>query len=155
VLAAELSFAFFADPDQFGMALGIGVPFKIEIGDQWAFFGGRNLIRVKLSGLAVDPADPVYNLGQLALIARGAGVDDGSLNFNLGIAFQAQTNVAVFGTFGVGFPDFSTHEQPYSSFVGVSYTAAHRWDLGARIGFDELDHLSDSFVAAVFVAVRI
>jgi hypothetical protein len=154
-LAAELSFAFFADPDLFGMSLAIGVPFKIEIGDQWAFFGGRNLIRVKLHGLDVDPADPAYNLAQSGLIQRGVSPDDGRVQLDVGVVFQPQTNVAVFGTFGVGWPDFSTHDQPFSTFVGAVYTAAHRFDLGARIGFDMLDHLSDSFAASVFVAVRL
>ena len=155
LLAAELSFAFFADPDQFGMALAIGLPFKIEIGDRWAFFGGRNLVRIKLRGLPVDPADPAYNLDQVARIQRGVPTHDGRVQLDVGVAFQPQPNVAVFGTFGVGWPDFSTDQQPYSLFVGAVYTAAHRWDLGARLGFDMLDHLSDTFVASVFAAVRI
>jgi hypothetical protein len=154
LLAAEISFAFFADPDQFGMALAIGVPFKIEIGDRWAFFGGRNLVRVKLDGLPVDPADPAYNLDQVARIARGVPTHDGRVQLDVGVAFQPEAKVAVFGTFGVGWPDFSTDQQPYSLFVGAAYTAAHRFDLGARIGFDMLDHLSDSFRASVFAAAR-
>jgi hypothetical protein len=63
--------------------------------------------------------------------------------------------VALFGTFGVGWPDFGTDQQPYSLFYGASYTAARRWDFGARIGFYRLDQLEESFSAAVFAAVRI
>jgi len=154
-LSAEISFAFLADPDLFGMSIAVGLPFKIEIGDRWAFFGGRNLVRFKVHGLAVDPTDPQFTFDQVALLDKGSSDSDGRVQIDVGVAYQPLSNVAVFGTFGVGWPDFSTNQQPYSLFAGASYTAARRWDFGGRIGFYRLDHLSDSFSVALFAAVRI
>src|SRR5262249_10772641 len=154
-LSATLSFAFLAEPDHFGISVALGVPFKIEIGDKWAIFGGNDLLRVKLKEVPVDPTDPEYNFAQLALLEKGSPSHDGRLELNLGVAYQPAANVALFGTFGVGWPDFGTNQQPYSIFAGASYTAAKRWDFGARLGFYRLDQLEESFSAAVFGAVRI
>jgi hypothetical protein len=155
ILAAELSFAFLAEPDQFGMAIGIGLPFKLELGDRWALFAGKNLVRFKVRGLPVDPADPEANQAELDLIGRGSPTTDGIIKLDLGAAFQARPEVAVFGTFGVAWPDFSTDRQPFSLFFGASYTAARRWDFGGRIGFHDLAHTGESFGLALFAAVRI
>lgn len=154
-LAASISFAFLAEPDEFGMSVAFGVPFKLEIGDRWAFFGGNDLVRVKLKGVPVDPTDPEYNFAQLGLLAHGSPAADGRVQVNFGVAFQPLPNLALFGTFGVGWPDFGTDQQPYSLFFGTSYTVGKRWDFGARLGFLRLDQLDDSFSAAVFAAVRI
>src|SRR5262249_47595481 len=154
-LSASLSFAFLAEPDQFGMSFAVGAPFKLEIGDHWAIFGGNDFIRVKLKGVPVDPSDPEYNFAQLALLDHGSSSADGRLQLTVGVDSQPLPNLALFGTFGIGWPDFGTDQQPYSLFYGLSYTAAKRWDVGARLGFLRLDHLEDSFSAAVFAAVRI
>jgi hypothetical protein len=155
LVGAEVGLAFLADPDFFGVALEVGVPFKLEIADKWAFFTGRNLLRVKLKGLPVDPADPTGNLAQAALHGAGAGTSAGRLQIDLGVLYQAAPELAVFGTFGVGWLDFSTMDQPFSLFAGVSYTVERTIDLGARVGWYRLDEPAASFSLGVFAAARL
>lgn len=154
-LAAQLRLAFYADPDIFGLALVLGAPFKLTLADRWAIFGAADLVTIKLTGLAVYPADPARNLAAVALDARGGTTPAGSIDLNLGVAFQAKPNLAVWGTVGLGWPDFDTNDQPFALFAGLTYTPRRFWDIGARIGFLSLDDPATSFSIGAFAAVRL
>ena len=68
---------------------------------------------------------------------------------------QAKDNLALWGTVGLGWPDFDTDDQPFSIFFGLTYSPRRFWDVGARIGFYELDEMAASFSLGVFTALRI
>jgi hypothetical protein len=154
-LAAQLRLAFYADPDVFGLGLILGVPFKITIGREWAVFGGADLVSVKLKEFAVDPADPASNLRDVDNVGRGVDTDSGSVDFTGGVAYQAKPNLAVWGTIGVGWPNFDTNDQPFALFTGLTFSPRRFWDIGARVGFLALDEPAESFSVGVFAALRI
>jgi hypothetical protein len=155
LLAAELRLAFLVDPDNFGVGVILGLPFKWQIAERWALFAGQDLVHIKIKALPVDPADPASTLGELDNIARGVQTSHGRLDVNLGAAFQPKPNVVVYSTFGFGWPDFSTTDQPWSLFAGATYTAKRTVDLGARLGFYRLDRAADTFSIGLYGAVRL
>lgn len=154
LVAAQLRLAFLADSDRFGMALVLGAPFKIELGSRWAIFGGQDLVRIRLTGLPVDPTNPAETEAQLAIAARQGQTSRGSVNLNVGVLFQAQPDLALHATFGTSWLDFSGDDQPFSLFAGVTYTFLHMCDIGGRIGFYRLDEPADSFSLAAYIAAR-
>lgn len=153
-LAAQVRLAFYADPDLFGLGLVLGVPFKLTFAERWQIFGGADLVTIKLKGLAVYPSDPARNLGAAALDARGGVTPSGSVDVTLGVAFQVQQALAVWGTVGYGWPDFDTKDQPFGLFAGLTYSPRRFWDLGARLGFLALDEPAASFSIGAFAALR-
>jgi hypothetical protein len=155
LLSCQARLAFLADSDNFGVGLILGVPLKLELGDRWALFGGQDLVHIKLKALPVDPADPAGNLAQLAAITRGVPTSRGSIDVHVGAAFQATPVLALYGIFGVAWPDFSGDQQPWSLFAGLTYTADRVWDIGARVGFYKLDQPSESFSVGATAALRI
>jgi hypothetical protein len=154
LLAAQARLAFLFDSDHFGMGLILGVPVKLELGDRWALFGGQDLLHIKLKALPVDAADVAGNVAQLAALGRGVEGSRGSIDVKVGAAFQAEADIALYSIFGVAFPDFSNNEQPWSLFLGATYSSGRTFDLGARIGFEMLDKPKDSFSIAGYAAVR-
>jgi hypothetical protein len=155
MLAAQVRLAFYADPDVFGLGLILGVPFRINLGERWAIFGGADLVSIKLNNFAVNPGDPAANLAHVALVGRQGTAPSGSIDLTAGVAYQAQQNLALWGTVGLGWPDFDTNDQPFALFGGLTYTPSRDWDVGARLGFLALDELAESFSVAVFAALRL
>jgi hypothetical protein len=153
-LAAQARVAFFIDPDLLAVGLILGLPFKIALQDRWAIVGGADLVRLKLKGFAVDPADAGANAAMLAEIDRGVEASEGGASFVAGVQYQARQNLAVYGTFGVGWPDFDTSDQPFSLFFGTTVSPKRWLDLGARAGFASLDDPGASFQLAVYAAAR-
>lgn len=153
-LAAELRLAFLADPDLFGMGIILGLPFKITLAGRWKIYGGADLVRIRIKELAVDPANPAANL---AVINRAVGSDSpvGGASLVLGLAYQARPDTALYGTFGVEWPDFDTDDQPFSLWLGATYTPARAVDVGARVGFYRLDDGFDAFGATIYAALRL
>lgn len=154
-LAAEARLGFHVDSDLFAMSVILGLPFKIAIQDRWAIVGGADLVRIKVKGFAVDPADPGGNAAAVAESGRGVESSKGSVNLLAGVVFQAQKNLALQGLFGIGWPDFDTEDQPFSLYAGLTYSPKNMFDLGARAGFASLDDAGASFVFTAFAAVRL
>jgi hypothetical protein len=154
-LAAQARLAFHVHTDHFAMGLILGLPFKITIGDRWALVCGADLVRLKLTGFAVDPADPAANVLAVADAERGVASSAGGASFVAGAVYQARPNVALHGTFGVGWPDFDTDDQPFSLFAGVTVSPRRTIDLGARVGFASLDDPGASFAATLSAALRL
>ncbi len=153
-LAAQVRLAFYTDPDLFGLGLTLGLPFKIVLGDRWMIFGGADLVSIKLKSLAVYPADPGRNEAQAADVQRGVVAPSGSIDFTGGVAYQVQPALAVWGTVGLGWPDFDTNDQPFALFAGATYSPRRFWDVGGRIGFLALDEPAQSFSLGIFTALR-
>jgi hypothetical protein len=154
-LAAEVRLAFYADPDLFGMGVILGLPYKIRLGgDRFMIYGGVDLVRIRIKELAVDPANPAANL---AIINRppSSSAPVGGASLVTGVAFQARRDTAIYGTFGIDWPDFDADDQPVSLFVGATFSPSARFDLGARVGFHRLDDVGDWFGAAVYAALRL
>jgi len=153
--AVRIRLAFYADPDIFGFGLVLGAPFRWRILPRFAVFAGQDLLYIKLAKIAVDPADPARNLGEVANLARQVPTADGRINFAFGGIFQATDTTAVYGTFAIGWDDFSFTDQPYSLYVGVTHTPQKQVDLGLRTGFRRLDHAGDTFTVEVTAALRL
>ncbi len=153
--AVRVRLAFYADPDVFGFGLVLGAPFRWRILPRFALFVGQDLLYIKLAKIAVDPADPARNLGEVANIARQVPTAAGRLNLAFGGIFQATDRTAVYASFAVGWEDFSFTDQPYSLYVGVTHTPQQQVDLGLRTGFRRLEHAGQTFTVEVTAALRL
>ena len=153
-LAVQARFAFYIDPDVFGIGLILGLPYKIEIGDTWAIFGGADLVRLRLKEFAVYPEDPAANLFNVSEIARGVEPGIGSARLTTGVLFQARADIALDATFALE-RNFETDDQIYALFAGVTFSPSRMVDLGAHLGFRSLDRTAETFTAALRAALRI
>ena len=152
-LAAQARVALFVDPEVFAVGLILGLPYKIELGDRWALFGGADLVRLRLKEFAVDPADPAATSAAVAFIERGGEPGIGSGRLLTGLLFQAQPNLALDGQFGIQ-RDFEDDRQSYSLFAGVTFSPSRTVDLGGRLGLGSLDDAA-TFAVALHCALRI
>ena len=55
----------------------------------------------------------------------------------------------------VEWPDFDTDDQPFSLWLGATYTPVRAVDVGARVGFYRLDDGFDAFGATITAALRL
>jgi hypothetical protein len=152
-LAVQARLAFYIDPDVFGIGLILGLPYKIELGDEWAIFGGADLERLRLKEFAVYPEDPAANLFNVSEIGRGVEPGIGSGRLTTGVMFQARPDTAIDGSFGVE-RNFESDDQDYSLFAGVTYSPSPAMDLAVHLGFRSLDSPEESFTAALRGALR-
>jgi hypothetical protein len=153
-LAVQARVAFFIDPEVFGVGLILGLPYKIEIGDRWAIFGGADLVRLRLKEFAVDPADPAASSFYVGEIARGVEPGIGSGRLLTGAMFQARPDLALDATFAIA-RDFDTDVQTYGLSAGATFSPTRTIDLGARVGAGSLDDAAETFAVAVHAALRI
>jgi hypothetical protein len=154
-LAASLKVPVYLSGDNFGLGLILGAPFRVELFDRFAVFGGTDLVHIKITGMAVDAADPAFIAGELALKARGAVTSAGSVNATVGALYQVRPQAALFASFGIAWLDFSANDQPVSLFAGGTYSPQRTIDIGGRVGFASLAHAGQSFTLAVTVALRL
>jgi hypothetical protein len=154
-LAAAASLAFYADPDAFGFGINLGVPFRVNLGERWAIFGGHDLLRLQIVKMPVDPAFPAYNLGIAAASELGVEEPAGDLTINVGGMVQIQPNINAYLQFTTAYLDFEDQDQPFSLFGGLTLSRNNRFDLGGRIGFYRLDDAGETFSVSVYGAYRL
>lgn len=153
-LAVLMSLPFYVDPDAFALGVNLSVPFRVNLGSRWALYGGQDLLQLRIVKFPVDPANPGYNLGQVAMSAGGATPDRGNLSLNFGGMHQFKPNLAVYATMGVHYIDFEDTGAPVSFFGGATWSKHNRFDIGGRVGFFDLD-TGDSFSLSVYGAYRL
>jgi hypothetical protein len=151
-LGVTLSVPFYADP--FAASLTIGAPFRINMSDKLALFGGGDLVEIALNKWPVRTWDPEFNLYQAALDSPGmTSFSRGAVNLQFGALVQLEKNIALSAWTRIHFEDFGDGDPPVPLFLGLAWS---KWniDLGARIGFARLDE-GESFGLGVFAAYRL
>jgi hypothetical protein len=151
-LAVSVSLPFYADP--FASSLVLGAPFRINVNDKLAFFGGQDLIEVAFNKWPVRPGDPEFNLDEVQRDAPGkTPFSRGAVNIQFGAQVQLKKNLALSGWTRLHFEDFNGDDLPKPLYLGIMWS---KWniDLGARMGFARMDE-SDSFGIGLSAAYRL
>lgn len=154
--AVRGSLAFYVDPDNFGMGINLGAPFRFTIGDRWAIFGLHDLLQIGIVKMPVDVANPGYN--EAIVVSTGAGLSEepvGNLAINAGAMYQLQPNVVLYGTMGLYYPDFEQSAQTFPMFLGGTWSKDAKLDVGGRLGFTDPDQGFDAFALSVYAAYRL
>ncbi len=153
-VAIQASLAFQVS-DPFAMALGLGAPFRLRLGDKIRIVGGHDLLRFKIAKFPVDPANPAANAAASAGLAVNIDPAEVNLAINLAAQYQHKPNLMFFFTFDNFFPDLTVDDHPVSTFLGVTWSKSNRFDVGARVGAYRLDEVGDSLGATVSLALRL
>jgi hypothetical protein len=151
-LAVAVSLPFYADP--FASSIVLGVPFRVNVNDKLALFGGQDLIEVAFNKWPVRTWDPEFNLDQALRDQPGkVSFSTGAVNVQFGALVQLKKNLAIAGWTRLHFEDFSGGDSPVSLYGGITWS---KWniDLGGRLGFARLDE-GGSFGVGLSAAYRL
>jgi hypothetical protein len=138
-LAAEVKLPMYFGSD-FGMGVSVGLPFLLPATKGLVFFGGQDLLVVKLMGFIPSAEQPSLNAAELIRInVNGLKARAADLNVNLGVAYQAKPNLVLVGEMGYHLPDMDTNDTAISAYGTVMWSRDRALDAGLRIGLDSLD----------------
>ncbi len=151
-IAAQLEIPFLLDP--FSLGLTIGAPMKFRFGQRLAFTLGQDLLNFKIKRFVPIVGDPLANQALADQDAVNTELDDGELRLLGGVIYQYSPELALFGEIGILAQDFGLTDAGVPLLVTVTYSSTYQLDLGARIGFRNLDNASENFGATLLVAYR-
>lgn len=152
-LVAQAKIPVFVDP--FSLGVTVGAPMKFRFGDKLAFILGQDLISVKLVRFVAAVEDPLFNDGQVAADDVNTTLDAGELRFLGGVIYQYSPELAITAESGILAKDFSNTDAGVPLLATLTYASSSKLDLGARVGFRNLDDATGTFGATILVAVRL
>jgi hypothetical protein len=154
-VAVQVSIPVLLDPLAAGLTIGAPMKFRF---DGWALTFGRDLLNFKLrrfmpvveNALATDALAELHRVGTI--------LPDRDLRLLGGVIYQLRPNLALTGETGIIVPNFFGGDPTQNSGVPLQATLTHSssntLDLGARIGFGDLNETA-SFAVSLVAALRI
>ena len=150
-LGAQASVPFYLDP--FAMGLTLGAPMQGNLGPL-RFFGGRDLVQVKLAKFTPAWDDPLTNEVMVGIDRVNGVLSDGRVNILFGVAYQLRNDVALIAEGGWVYEDFENADNPVPLWLTGMWSPSNKFDLGLQAGFNSLDDL-DTFGVRLFAGLRI
>jgi len=152
-IGVQVAVPLLLDPVAFGLSLG--APIKWQPFDQLAFVFGRDLVNIKIKRFVPSVDNAAVDAALVAADESNTLEDDGSIKLLLGVIYQSSPKVSVLGETGFVATDFGTTDAGFPLRVSFMYSSTNKLDLGARIGFTNLDQATDHFGLTVFCALRL
>ena len=156
-LAGQLSLPILVDP--FAMGVTVGAPFQFTFFDKLRLYGGGDLLTLSVSRFAPWVENPAQDEFYAELDETGTDLPAGHLFINGGAIYQYQPHIAIDARLGI-YTVFeslndSSSTDPILLDAGVTYSTSNKVDVGARLGFADLNDAGASFGLHLFAALRI
>jgi hypothetical protein len=156
-LAGQLSLPLLVDP--FAMGVTLGAPFQFTFFDRLRLYGGGDLLTLSVSRFAPQVDNAAHNAAFVALDETGTALPSGHLFISGGAIYQHQPHIAFDARVGV-YTVFkslndSSSTDPLLFDVGATYSTSNKVDVGARIGFADLNDAGGSFGLHLLAALRL
>lgn len=152
-LAAQLSVPVLLDPVAVGVFLG--APMKFRIGDKAALFFGRDLLSFRIHGFVPEVEDPLLTAARADARDINTVLPRGDIRLIGGAIYQLEPNLAFTAELGLVAADFALTDAGVPLRAALVYSTSNKVDLGARLGWTNLDQAGESFGAAVFATFRL
>ena len=152
-LAAQLSIPVLLDPVAMGVFLG--APMKLRVLDDIALFFGRDLLSFRIYGFVPEVEDPQLTATRTRERDINTVLPRGDVRLIGGVIYQLEPNLALTGEIGVVAGNFTLRNASVPLRAALAYSVSNMVDLGARLGWNNLDQARESFGAAVFATFRL
>jgi len=155
-LAAQLALPILTDP--FAMSVSLGAPLKFHLGERLAFVGGRDIITFKAKRFMPSVANAAENEALAAADKLNDDLPEGQLSFTGAAIWQHKPNMAFDARVGFIYPldaksDQSTRDRILLD-LGLLYSTSPKIDVGARMGFADLNETDSSFGLSLLAALH-
>jgi hypothetical protein len=152
-IGASLSVPVYLDP--VAVSVNIGVPLNFRFGDKVTVGGLGDLLEIRATKFVPSYNIELENELHAQQIKTNTTTSKGRLRFAGFGAYQHKPNLAFIGQLGVTAEDFASNDLRYLMRGGLMFTPKRYLDLGASIGFDDLQAASETFGIELSLAVRI
>jgi hypothetical protein len=153
-LAVQVEVPIIVDP--FNLALTVGAPMRWRLDDGVELFIGEDLLTIRITDFVPVVDDALHEAFNVAAAMTGSQVDDGDITIKGGVRYQASNQLALTAALGVVAKDFALENRPgWPLLVSAGYAATGSLDLGAHIGFMNLNEASETFSVRVGAALRL
>lgn len=152
-LSLQLGVPMYADP--FSIGLIVGIPMRFGLGDKAALFIGEDLLSFKMYRFVPSVEDARYNEAQVAKDKINETTSFGDVRIVGGAMYQYRPNVVLKGEFGWLPFDYSIIDAGYLLRGTLIYSPYRSFDIGVRVGFDNLDEAGSTFGVSLSAALRI
>lgn len=152
-ISAQVGLPLMIDPYAQGVTLG--APIKFAYLGRFSIEILRDLVSFKVNRFVPSVFNAAFNEGQVALDRTNTALPDGQLDLGITGIYQFSPAVAGDARWAYHLVDFETEGAPVELSAGLTYSTSNKLDVGARLGFFDLGHAGDTFMAQLGVAYRL
>lgn len=138
----------------YAMAVVIGAPIKLQVGDKLAIEAGRDFLTIRAYRFVPDLANPFNDQKLAQLDKTNTALSHGQVLPSVEVFYQASPKVAVGGELAVKADDFKLAGAPVLLSASLNYSPSPKVDVGARLGDSDLAHAGDNFNLAAYLGLR-
>ena len=152
-LAARMAVPMYFSPYSIGVTLG--APMKFHIGEKFAFGGFNDFISITIRHFTPSTTSEFYNEGLAGQVNTGGMLPAGAIRLSGFAVYQAKTNLAIGGRFGVAWEDFKDSDALYGVWGTLQYSTSKKLDFGGQAGLGDLSDARNSIQVNLFAQMRI